>query len=83
MKTKKQLQKEIDDLNGILKVVLRHSDGMDKELLQKINRDVANWKLSQDEAKIEDFETLEKAIKQESIDSESESEEKYYFEPVE
>ncbi|MBU1164687.1 hypothetical protein KKA15_03945 [Patescibacteria group bacterium] len=55
----------------------------EEELLEKINRDVANWKLNQDEAKVEEFDNLEMAMKQESTNEETETEEKYYFEPVE
>lgn len=51
----------------------------EEELLEKINRDVATWKESQNEAKLQDFETLEQVLSDEKKDLE----EKYYFEPVE
>ena len=63
----------------------------EQEFLEKINRDIANWKASQ-EAQIDQWQSLESVIKEaknriiETKSSPEEpnsaSEDKYYFEPI-
>ena len=55
-------------------------DLSEEELLEKINCEVATWRESQNKVKLQEFDTLEEALKEEK---EEPSEEKYYFEPVE
>lgn len=59
------------------------TDLTEEQLLEKINRDVSIWRSAQDEAKLQEFETLEQVLKEENVQEEEMGEEKYYFEPVE
>lgn len=58
-----------DDVSGL----------SEDQLLEKINRDVATWKESQNEAKLQNFASLEEVFEGEK----EQAEDKYYFEPVE
>ena len=59
------------------------SDLTEDELLEKINRDVSIWRSSQEEAKLQEFETLEQVLQKEEQEEVRDEGEKYYFEPVE
>jgi len=79
-----------DDYEKLISAKMEVAGLTEDELLDKINRDIANWKSGQEEEKINNWQPVEETPKKEvkiddsslNLEKKEDKEDKYDFEPI-